>query len=349
MKVGIFAPRDEPEALIARIRDAGHTVIFGEPGWSTPEGSDEDALARFASDMDILMGGSIRSTPISRRVLEAAPNLRMVAKYSVGVDDVDVEAATELGIMVTHAPTEENCFAVAELNMAMTLALLKRLPERDAAVKAGDWREGGRLLATTLGRRVSDDYPGITIGLVGLGRIGTRVALLLAPWRVRLIGYDPYVEPTRFAQADVKPVSYDQLLRESDVISFHVVLTRETRHMFGEHELGLVKPSAVVINTARGGVIDEDALAAALKARTISAAGLDAFEREPLPPDSPLREVAGHVLLSPHAGHANVDAQGELRAGLIWAAESVEQVITGTIPNNVYNRDVLPLWKSRFA
>ncbi len=349
MKVAIFAPRDEPEEVLARLREAGHTLTFGDPRWCTPEGSDEDALASFAADADILMGGSIRSTPITRRVIESAPRLRAISKYSVGVDDVDVDAATDLGVLVTHAPTEENCFAVAEMTMAMMLALLKRLPQRDAAVKSGGWREQPGLLGLTLGQRFTDEYPGITIGIVGLGRIGTRLAHLLTPWRVHVVAYDPYIEPTRFAQVGVRPLDYRQLLRESDVISFHVVLTRETRHMLAAPELELMKPSAIVINTARGGVIDEDALAAGLRARTINAAALDAFETEPLPPDSPLRQVEEHLLLSPHASHTNLDAQGELRAGVVWAAESVERILRGEIPTNVYNRDAVPAWRSRFA
>ena len=182
------------------------------------------------------MGTSMRHTPISRKVIEGCQRLRIVAKYTVGVDDVDVEAATDFGILVCHAPTEANCFGVAETTMAMMLAFLKKFRERDAAVRAGHWRES--YLATTfIGTRQSDGYPGITIGLVGLGRIGTRVAQLLAPWRVRLLAYDPYIEPARFLLAGVERVDYETLLRQSDVVSFHVVLTKETRYMLADRSL----------------------------------------------------------------------------------------------------------------
>jgi phosphoglycerate dehydrogenase-like enzyme len=148
------------------------------------------------------MGTSIRHTPVSRRVMEASQRLRIVAKYTVGVDDIDVEAATELGIMVCHAPTEANCFGVAEQTMAFLLAVLKKVRERDADVRAGKWRSPEHA-TTFLGRRESDGYAGITIGLVGLGRIGTRVAQLLAPWRVRIVAYDPYIPPANFPLAGV--------------------------------------------------------------------------------------------------------------------------------------------------
>src|SRR2546423_11576266 len=226
------------------------------------------------------MGTSLRATPISRRVMEASQRLRIVAKYSVGVDDVDTEAATELGIMVCHAPTESNCFAVAETTMTFMLAMFKKLSERDADVRAGKWRTRENF-AYYVGTRQSDGFPGQTIGLVGLGRIGTRVAQLLAPWRARIIAYDPYVPPAHFLTHGVTAVDYETLLRQSDVVSFHVVLTKETRYMFGERELALMRPRAIVINTARGKIIDESALAKAIASGRIRAAAIDAFEEEP--------------------------------------------------------------------
>jgi len=269
-----------------------------------------------------------------------------VAKYTVGVDDIDVEAATELGILVCHAPTEANCFGVAETTIAVMLALLKKVRERDAAVRAGMWREA-HLFGTFLGRRQSDGYPGLTIGLVGLGRIGMRVAQLLAPWRVRIIAHDPYVEPARFLLAGVEPVDYPTLLQQSDVVSFHVVLTRETRGMLGSRELALMKPGAIVINTARGKVIDETALADAIAAGHVAGAAIDAFAEEPLPPESPLRRLGDKVLLSPHS--ASFNDGGELKPGIAWATRSVLTALAGNVPDNVYNKDVIPRWKERFG
>jgi D-3-phosphoglycerate dehydrogenase len=345
-KILIYAPREEPPNIISSLEDAGFVIAYGDKAWQLPRGDHEADFVAAARDAVALQGTSIRHTPISRRVMESSQRLRIVAKYTVGVDDVDVDAATELGIMVCHAPTEANCFGVAEQTMAFMLAILKKVRERDADVRAGKWRlpEHATIF---LGRRMSDGYPGITIGLVGLGRVGTRVAQLLAPWRVRVIAYDPYIPPAHFLLANVTPVDYPTLLRDSDIVSFHVVLTRETRNMLSEREIALMKPTAVVINTARGKVIDEAALARALAEGRLRAAAIDAFEEEPPPPDSPLRALGTKVLMSPHA--ASYNEGGELGPGIAWATRSVLTALAGNVPDNVYNRDVIPRWRERFG
>jgi phosphoglycerate dehydrogenase-like enzyme len=345
-KILIFAPREEPANIIASLEAAGFELARGEKSWQLPRTEHERDFVAAAREAVALMGTSIRHTPVSRRVMESSQRLRIVAKYTVGVDDVDVEAATELGIMVCHAPTEANCFGVAEQTMAFILALLKKIRERDADVRAGLWRSPQHA-TVFLGRRQSDGYPGITIGLVGLGRIGTRVAQLLAPWRLRIVAYDPYIPPANFLLAGVTAVDYPTLLKESDVVSFHVVLTRETRNMLSEREIALMKPGAIVINTARGKVIDEDALARALTEGRLRAAAIDAFAEEPPPPDSPLRALGGKVLLSPHAASYNEGA--ELGPGIAWASRSVLTALAGNVPDNVYNREVIPRWKERFG
>jgi D-3-phosphoglycerate dehydrogenase / 2-oxoglutarate reductase len=345
-KILIFASREEPPDIIAALEGAGCALAFGDKAWHQP-GSDHQAdLVNAARDAVALMGTSMRATPITRPVMEASQRLRVVAKYTVGVDDIDVEAATELGVMVCHAPTEANCFGVAEQTMAMMLAVLKKIKERDAGVRAGQWRVPASA-TNYVGSRMSDGWPGITLGIVGLGRIGSRVADLMAPWRARIIAYDPYVDPSKFLLHGLKRVDYDTLLRESDVVSFHVVLTKETRHMFSDAQLALMKPSAIVINTARGKVVDEAALARALAAGKIRAAALDAFEDEPLPMDSPLRRLGDKVLFSPHSAAFNEG--GELRPGIAWATRGVLAALSGQVPDNVYNKEVLPRWKERFG
>jgi phosphoglycerate dehydrogenase-like enzyme len=345
-KILIFAPREEPAEIIRTLEGAGYEIALGDKAWHEPRTNHEAAVAAAAREAVALMGTSIRSTPISRRILEASQRLRVVAKYTVGVDDVDTEAATELGIMVCHAPTEANCFGVAETTVTMMLAILKKVRERDAEVRAGHWREP-HLATTFIGSRASDGYRGITLGLVGLGRIASRVANLMAPWKIRIIAYDPYVEPAKFLLHGVKSVDYDTLLRESDVVSFHVVLTKETRGMFGEREIGLMKPTAIVLNTARGKVMDEKALAKAIEEGRVRGAAIDAFEEEPLPTDSPLRKLGDRVLLSPHS--ASYTEGGELRQGVDWATRSVVTALKGGIPDNVYNKEVLPRWRERFG
>lgn len=345
-KVFIFAPREEPPELLKKLETAGCDVIMGDTQWQLPGGSHEDELVNHAREAVALAGTSIRNTPISRRILEASQRLRIVAKYSVGVDDVDVEAASELGIMVCHAPTESNCFGVAESTVMMILAMLKKAMARDADIRAGIWREPQHAIPF-LGARQSDGYQGLTIGLVGLGRIATRVAQLLAPWRVRLIGYDPHIPPANFLLANVQSVSYETLLRESDVVSFHVVLTKETRYMMRAEHMKLMKPSAYVINTARGKVLDEADLAQAISEGRLAGAALDAFEIEPLPMESPLRQLGTKILLSPHG--ASFALEGQLREGVAWAHRAIMTALSGGVPDNVYNKDVIPRWRERFG
>lgn len=344
-KILVYAPLDESAHLLRGLAGR-YDLVHGDKGWQEPIGSNADAFAAATVGAVALMGTSIRATPISRRIMESSQHLRVIAKYTVGVDDVDTDAATELGILVCHAPTEDNCFAVAENTLALMLALLKKIQRRDADIRAGRWRQPDHA-GTFLGSRDSDGYPGLTIGLVGLGRIGTRVAQLLAPWRVRLIAHDPYIEPMKFLLAGVKAVDYETLLRESDVVSFHAALTDETRHMLADPQIRQLKPTAIVLNTARGKIIDEDALAHAIREERIAAAAIDAFEEEPLPAHSSLRTLGDKILLSPHA--AAVNGAGELLAGAEWAVRSVETALSGKIPDNVYNKEVLYRWRDRFG
>ena len=344
-KVFIFAPREEPAEVLARLEQAGCDVIIGNPDWQLPGRSDEDELVSHAREAVAMCGTSIRNTPISRRIMEGAQRLRIIAKYTVGVDDIDIEAATELGIMVCHAPTESNCFGVAESTMMMILAMLKKAMERDADVRAGKWREPHH--ATTFVAPRADGYEGVTIGLVGLGRIATRVAQLLAPWRVRILAYDPHIPPARFLLANAKQVDYDTLLRESDVVSFHVVLTDETRYMLRDEQIAKMKKGAIVINTARGKVIEEAAVARAIESGHLAGAGIDAFEIEPIPMDSPLLKLGSKVLMSPHSASFNYG--GELREGVAWAHRSIMTALGGGVPDNVYNTEVIPKWRERFG
>jgi D-3-phosphoglycerate dehydrogenase / 2-oxoglutarate reductase len=345
VRVFVFAPADETGETHRRLEGAGCRVVLGRAGWHTPHGDNEEEMRALARDADALTGTSIRSSPITRRIMESSDRLRVIAKYTVGVDDVDVDAATELGILVTHAPTEANWGGVAEGAIAMMLTLLKKVRERDEYVKGGGWREE-ELEGIYLGAR-ADGWPGITVGLVGVGRTGSRMVDLLRPWRVRILAHDPYVPPDRFILLGVPSVDYATLLRESDVVSLHVTLTRETHYMLGAPELALMKPSAILINTSRGAVLDEAALVDALRQNAIAGAALDVFEDEPLPAGSALRKLGHRVLLSPHMVSSNVGSG--LRPGIIWATESVLQALGGQVPDSVYNKDVIPRWLTRFG
>src|SRR4051812_13812176 len=177
-KILIFAPREEPPEAIKALETLGCEVVIGNRDWQLPRTTYEDDVVAAARDAVALVGTSMRHTPISRRIMEASQRLRVVAKYTVGVDDIDTDAATDLGIMVCHAPTESNCFGVAETTVAMMLSLLKKLADRDADVRAGKWRTEDNF-AYYVGQRASDGFRGQTIGFVGFGRIASRVAQLL--------------------------------------------------------------------------------------------------------------------------------------------------------------------------
>ena len=345
-KVLIFAPVDEARDTHAKLQEAGCELRLGKASWDTPQGNNEGELAQMATGCDALMGTSIRNAPISRKVMESSAGLRVIAKYTIGVDDVDVESATELGILVCHGPTESNWGGVAEGTITAMLTMLKRTRERDRHLKEGGvWRDQ-KLQGTYLGAR-ADGYAGITLGLIGLGRIGSRIATLLRPWKMRIIAADPYVPDAKFDEHGVTRVDLPTLLRESDVVSLHVVLTRETRHMIDAAQLALMKPTAILINTSRGPNTSSAAPPICpLISASVSAASRT-HEEEPLARDSSLRNLGDQVLLSPHMVSSNVGSG--LGPGIRWATESVLHALRGEVPDNVYNKEVIPRWERRFG
>jgi D-3-phosphoglycerate dehydrogenase len=347
-KVFIFAPAhrmgDSYKAYDI-LENAGCELVYGNASWHTPQGDNENQMCAMAKGAHALTGGSIKSSPITRKIMESAPELRIIAKSPIGVDDVDVDVATEMGILVTHCPTEFNWSGVGEGTVAMMMALLKKTREKDEAVRKGKWRDPS-LEGIYVGKR-QDGYAGITIGIVGLGRIGRRFADLMAPWRVRILAYDPYVEESRFILSNAERVDLQTLLKESDVVSLHVVLTKETQQMIRAEELALMKQGAILINTSRGQVVNEKALVEALKSDHLAAAGLDVFEDEPLHADSPLLKMGHKVLLSPHMASSNLDHG--LKQGIIWANRAVLAALHGEVPDGVYNKVVIPKWLAHFG
>ncbi len=345
LKVLVFAPADETGECHAMLEGAGCELILGEASWHNPKGDNEDQMCQMAESVVALTGTSIRSSPISRRIIETSPDLRIIAKYTIGVDDVDVDAATENGVMVTHSPTESNWGGVAEGTMAMMLAALKKTRERDRAMKDGLWRDSG-LQGTYLGQR-QDGWPGITVGIIGLGRIGSRLADLLAPWRVRLIAHDPYVDLARFVHHNVEKVDLDTLLATSDVVTLHVTLTPETRPLIGAEHFARMKPTALFINTARGACVNESDLFDALDKGVIAGAAMDVFEDEPLDPQSPILGLGDRVLLSAHMISSN--SGSGLGPGIEWGTRSVLAALAGEVPDNVFNKEVIRRWRERFG
>ncbi len=342
-KICIYLPVDESGESHRRLESAGCTVLVGDSSWRT--GVDRDAVLRLARDADALMGSTIRGAPVDAPFLDALPTLRIISKYTIGVEDIDLEAATQRGVIVTHCPTEANWGGVAEGTLALMLALLKRVRERDRHVKQGGWRDSS-LVGRYVGSR-QDGFPGLTIGLVGLGRIGTRVADLLAPWRVRMLGVDPYVERAKFEHHNVQRVDLDTLLRSADVVSLHCALTSETRGLMAAAQIGQMKHGAVLINTARGALVDVDALADALDAGALAGAALDVLPEEPPPTDSRLKRMDDRILLSPHMVAAN--DRGTLHAAIPWATDATLTALAGRVPEHVVNVEAIPRWRARFA
>jgi D-3-phosphoglycerate dehydrogenase / 2-oxoglutarate reductase len=337
-RVLIYRPVDESGESHAALVSAGCDVVVAAPN------AERAQLASLARGASALLGATFRGV-IDREFLALSPSLRIVSKYTIGVDDVDLDAATALGVLVTHCPTEANWGGVAEGALAMMLTLLKRVRERDRLVREGGWREPP-VYGTYLGRR-SDGYRGITIGIVGLGRAGTRVAELLAPWRVRVLAADPYVESTKFARLGVERTDLDALLRESDVVTLHCNLTAETRGLVGRRGLALMKRGAILINTARGRVVDLDALCDALAAGALGGAALDVLPEEPPARGARILGMGDRVLLSPHMIAANQG--GTLGAAIPWATAATLAALRGELPDNVYNAEAVAKWRSRFG
>jgi phosphoglycerate dehydrogenase-like enzyme len=282
---------------------------------------------------------------MDRALLGRFPELRIVARYTIGVDDVDVNAATALGVLVMHSPTEANWGGVAEGAVAMMLALLKKLRLRDSYVRRGGWRADA-LQGTYVGAR-EDGYAGITFGIIGLGRAGRRVAELLAPWRARLIATDPYVDAEVFSRLGTSAVDLATLLGEADVVTIHCNLTDETRSMIDSKAIASMKPTALLVNPARGPIVDLDALCDALETGRIAGAALDVFPEEPLPASARIRALDDGVMLSPHMVAAN--AGGTLRPAIPWVTEATLDALRGRVPGHVYNVEAIDKWQARFG
>ena len=298
------------------------------------DGADRTALLSAVADADALIVRS--ATRVDAEVIAAGARLRVVARAGVGLDNVDVPAATGRGVLVVNAPTS-NIVSAAEQAVALLLAVARHTATASQALKAGRWQRS---------RFTGVEVQGKTVGVVGLGRIGVLFAQRMAAFGTRLIAYDPYVQPARAAQLGVRLVGLEELLRESDFISVHLPRTPETVGLIGEKELALVRPSVRIVNAARGGLIDETALAAALREGRVAGAGLDVFVTEPVT-ESPLFAL-DNVVATPHLGASTVEAQD--KAGLA-VARSVKLALDGEfVPDavnvqagGVVDEDVRPL------
>lgn len=288
--------------------------------------SEDEVIGRCAGADGLLN----QYAPLTRRVLMSLPRCRVVGRYGVGVDNVDVSAASERGVAVCNVP-DYGVEEVSDHAVALLMGLARGTTRLDRAVRAGRWDFS---LARPLYR-----MRGKTLGVVGLGRIGQATARKAAGLGLRVIGYD--VEDNASVPGLAERVSFETLLREADFVSVHVPLSPATRHLFNEHSLRRMKPTAVLVNTARGGVVDTEALVEALREGRLAGAALDVLEEEPIRPDHPLLSLET-CILTPHAAWYSEDALVELKTK---AAEEVAAVLTGNAPRYCLNPQVLEVAK----
>jgi len=322
-----FVTRRIPDAALDILRQVASVRVWPDDDVPPPPA----ALRREAAAADALL--CLLTDQVDGDLLDAAPRLAVVANMAVGYDNVDVAAATSRGVPVTNTPgvlTE----TTADLAFALILAAARRVAEGDALVRAGGWRSWGPMLL------LGQDVHGAALGIVGMGRIGRAVAARGRGFSMRILYADEERRPGVEAELGAQYCSLQELLRRSDFVSVHVPLTAATRGLIGAAELALMKPTAILVNSARGPIVDEAALVAALRAGRPGGAALDVMEREPVGPGHPLLSAPG-VLLTPHIGSASV-ATRTLMATM--AAQNVAAVLAGARPPNLVNPEA---WERR--
>jgi len=270
---------------------------------ATPELEVVNVAGKPREDLDRALAGAhaliVRSeTRVTVDLMNRAPHLKLIARAGIGVDTIDVHAATRRGVAVMNAPGA-NTVSAAEHAMGLLLSLVRHIPGAADAMRRGDW-DRKRFEGTEL--------RGKTIGVVGLGRIGGHVAQLARAFGMTVVAHDPYVTPERAGELQVRMLPLEQLLQVADVVTLHVALTDQTRHLINAQRLSLMKPKAVLLNTARGELVDEAALVEAVTLQRIAGAAIDVFAQEPLPADAPLRKL-DHVILTPHLAASTAEAQ----------------------------------------
>ena len=302
------------------------TALAGVPARVTalPPVASEDDLISKAGDADAII---LAFAPITRRVMTALDKLKVVVRTGVGYDVIDVPAATELGVIVVNIP-DIWIREVANHALALLLAWNRKIIPLDRELRKGVWTAGVPGGAGAL--------HGETVGVVGLGNIGTAFAKRAAALEMRVIAHDPFVDPAHFAKLGVERVSLEDLAARSDYVSVHTLLNAQTRHLINAAFLSRMKPTALLINTSRGPVVDEQALIRALEGRQLAGAALDVWEQEPLAADSPLLKM-DNVIATPHAAYFSTAAVAQVpkRCG-----EEVARVLTKQRPLNVVNPEV---------
>jgi D-3-phosphoglycerate dehydrogenase len=300
-------------------------VLRGLADLELAPGADEQTLLQAAAEADALLNCYARLTPDLIRSLKRC---RIIARYGIGVDTVPLSVASDAGIMVTNVP--DYCIdEVSDHALALLLNLARGIGKASLATRSGEWDIG---VVQPLYR-----LRGRTLAILGFGRIGRALAEKARPLGLRIVAFDQYVPHDAIRAAGVEPLSLEQALQQADLVSVHVPLTDETRHLIDAQALGWMKPSAIIVNTSRGPVIETSALVEALKAGQLAGAGLDVVEPEPPPSDHELRQMP-NVLLTPHTAFYSEESQRELQRR---AAEEVARVLRGEQPRSLVNPEAL--------
>jgi D-3-phosphoglycerate dehydrogenase len=312
---------DHKILVAEHISDEGMAVLAASGAVVRAEGATRERVLALVGGCDALVVRSL--TAVDRELLDAGARLRVVGRAGVGVDNIDIPYATSKGVLVVNAP-ESNIVSAAEHTMALMLALARSLPAADRDLKAGSWSKG---------RRRGVELSGKTLGIVGLGRVGSMVAVRASAFGMRVVAYDPYIALQRFETYGAERMeTLDALVGVSDYISVHTPKTEETYGMVGARELALAPDGVTVINCARGGIVNEEALVEALESGKVAAAGVDVFDREPLN-DHPLFRF-DQVIVTPHLGGSTEEAQ--VRVGVAVAGQ-VAEVLSGRLPRYALN------------
>lgn len=323
----VYVARRLPEAALELLRAQADITIWGTDEVPPPR----DVLVKEAAASDGLL--SLLTDRIDGALLDAAPRVRVVSNCAVGFDNVDVPAATARGVVITNTPgvlTE----TVADFTMTLLLATARRVVEADRYTRAGQWKSWMPMLL------LGQDIHEATLGLVGLGRIGAAVAQRALGFRMKILYYDVVRREDLERDLGLEFTSLEDLLRRADFVSVHTPLTERTRHFIGGPQLRLMKKTAILINTARGPIVDQDALYQALASGGIAAAGLDVFEAEPIPAGHPLLSL-DNIVAVPHIASASVNTRTKMA---LMAAENLLAALAGRRPPNFVNPEV---WERR--
>jgi glyoxylate reductase len=323
-KLKVYVTRELPERGLKIIKEHFDAEVW--PEYAPPP---KKVIIEKVRNVDGLV--SLLSDKIDAEVFDAAPKLKIVSQMAVGFDNIDIQEATKRGIYVTNTP-EVLTDTTADFAWALLMAVARRIVEADKYVRTGQWKVGWHP-SMFLGR----DVHGATIGIVGAGRIGYAVAKRARGFNMKILFYDVIPRPEMEKELGAKRVDLDTLLKESDFVSIHVPLMKETYHMINAEKLKLMKKTAYLINNARGPIVDEKALYEALKEGRIAGAGLDVFEQEPTPVDNPLLKL-DNVVVAPHISSASYETRSRMAE---MVAENLVAFFEGKQPPNLVNPDVM--------